>query len=70
MKERFQLAESLQGARCSRSVFSKSARCSQDKFDHTAPARKNKGTARMLTNALKDRSIPLVEIALVAAIEL
>ena len=36
-----------------------SARCSQDKFDHIARARKIKRSARMLANACKDYSIPL-----------
>ena len=37
----------------------RSARCSQDIFDHIARARKIERSARTLANARKDHSIPL-----------
>ena len=58
-KERFQLGESLQSARCSPFVIFKVLAARMTKLI-TACARKNKRTARMLTNARKDHLIPLV----------
>ena len=58
-KERFQLAENLRSARCSPFVISKMLATHMRKFI-TARARKNKRTARMLANARKDHSIPLI----------
>ena len=58
-KERFQLAENLQSARCLSFVFYKVLAARMTKLI-TARARKNKRTARMLANARKDHSIPLI----------
>ena len=52
-KERFQLAENLQSARCSPFVIFQVLATHMRKLI-TARARKNKGTARMLANARKD----------------
>jgi len=49
--------ENLRSARCSPSVFSKVLAARNTNLI-TARARKNKLTARMLTNARKDHSIP------------
>ena len=57
-KERIQLVENLQSARCSPFVISKVLAARMRKLI-TARARKNKSTARMLANARKDHSIPL-----------
>ena len=57
-KERIQLVENVQSARCSPFVISKVLAARMRKLI-TARARKNKSTARMLVNARKDHSIPL-----------
>ena len=57
-KERFQLAENLQSARCSPFVIFQVLAAHMRKLI-TARARKNKGTARMFANARKDHSISL-----------
>ena len=57
-KERIQLVENLQSARCSPFVISKVLAARMRKLI-TARARKNKRTARMLANSRKDHSIPL-----------
>ena len=57
-KERIQLVENLQSARCSPFVISKVLAARMRKLI-TARTRKNKHTARMLVNAHKDHSIPL-----------
>ena len=59
-KVRFQLAKNLRSARCSPFVISKVLPAPMGKLI-TARARKNKCTARMLANARKDHSIPLME---------
>ena len=58
-KERFQLAKKVRSARCSPFVISKVLAARMIKLI-TARARKNKRTARMLANARKDHSIPLM----------
>ena len=62
-KERFQLAENLRSARCSPFVISKVLAARMRKLI-TARARKKKRTARILANARKDHSIPLILKAL------
>ena len=57
-KERFQLAENLQSARCSPFVISK-VLAARLRKSITARARKNNRTARMLANARKNHAIPL-----------
>ena len=57
--ERFQLVENLRSARCSSFVNFKVLAARMTKLI-TARARKNKRTARMLANARKDHSIPLL----------
>ena len=57
-KERIQLAENLQSARCSPFVISKVLAARLRKLI-SARVRKNKRTACMLANARKDHSIPL-----------
>ena len=56
-KERIQLVENVQSARCSPFVISKVLAARMRNLI-TARARKNKRTARMLANARKDHSIP------------
>ena len=53
--------ENLQSARCSLFLISKVLAARIRKLI-TAPARKNKRTARMLANARKDHSIPLTSV--------
>ena len=60
-KERIQLLENVQSARCSPFVISKLLAARMKKLI-TARARKNKRTARMLANARKDHSIPLYSV--------
>ena len=55
-KERIQLVENVQSARCSPFVISKVFAARMKKLI-TTRARKNKRTARMLPNARKDHSI-------------
>ena len=52
------LAENLRSARCSPFAISGVLAAHMRKLI-TAPARNNKGTARMLANVRKDHSIPL-----------
>ena len=59
-KERIQLVENLQSARCSPFVISKVLAARMRKLI-TARARKNKRTARMLAHARKDHSTTLIE---------
>ena len=59
-KERFQVAGNLRSARCSPFVISKALAARMRKLI-TAHARKNNRTARMLANARKDHSIPLLK---------
>ena len=58
-KERFQQAENLRSAHCSPFEISKVLAARMRKLI-TARARKNKRTARMLANARKDHSTPLM----------
>ena len=59
VKERIQLGENLQSARCSPFEISKVLAARMRKLI-TARARKNKRTARMLANARKDHLMPLL----------
>ena len=63
-KERFQVVENLQSARCSPFVISKVLAARMRKLT-TARARKTKQTARMLANARKDHSIPLLIVLII-----
>ena len=58
-KEIFQQTENLRSARCLPFVISKVLAARMRKLI-TARARKNKRTARMLANARKDHSIPVI----------
>ena len=60
-KERIQLVENLQSAQCSLFVISKVLAARMRKLIAKIKiARKNKRTARMLANARKGHSIPLI----------